>query len=98
MCITNVELDQKTRFRNRDLDVGEYVMIAVSDTGVGMTEEVKSHLFEPFFTTRKSQENMGIGLFRVQGYLAVTGGTIEVKSDGKSYSDFCLSLPKARPA
>ncbi|HEY0791387.1 MAG TPA: HAMP domain-containing sensor histidine kinase [Chthoniobacterales bacterium] len=79
-------------------DAGDRYNISLRDNGTGINPESLQRIFEPFFTTRKNQDNMGIGLFRVQGYLAVTGGTLAVKSDGKSYSDFCLSLPKVRPA
>ncbi len=89
----NVSLDQKTRFRNRDLDVGEYIMVAITDTGVGMTEETKSHLFEPFFTTKGIGRGTGLGLATCYGIVCQSDGDIRVYSEMDCGTTFKIYLP-----
>jgi PAS domain S-box-containing protein len=90
----NVNLDQKTRFRNRDLDVGEYVMVAITDTGVGMTEEVKAHLFEPFFTTKGVGRGTGLGLATCYGIICQSDGDVRVYSELNCGTTFKIYLPR----
>ncbi len=90
----NVSLDQTTSFRNRALSVGEYVMLAISDTGVGMTEEVRAHLFEPFFTTKGVGRGTGLGLATCYGIVCQSDGDIRVYSEPNRGTTFKIYLPR----
>jgi signal transduction histidine kinase len=71
-----------------------FAELEVRDTGVGMTEDVRSHAFEPFYTT-KDNDN-GIGLATVYGIVTASGGTIEVQSKPGEGAAFIVKLPTVR--
>ena len=89
----NVAVDQSSTFRNRTLSVGSYAMLAVSDDGVGMNEDVQNHLFEPFFTTKGLGKGTGLGLATCYGIVSQAGGDIRVYSEPNSGSTFKIYLP-----
>ncbi|MGA2176113.1 MAG: PAS domain S-box protein [Verrucomicrobiota bacterium] len=93
----NVSFDQESVGRYPELKAGDYVMLAITDTGAGMSEAVKARLFEPFFSTKAVGQGTGLGLSTCYGIIKQSGGHISVYSEPGRGATFKIYLPQVEP-
>jgi signal transduction histidine kinase/CheY-like chemotaxis protein len=95
---SNVELDTDYVKANADVAAGPYVLISITDSGMGMTTDVLQQVFEPFFTTKAGGRGTGLGLSQVYGFVKQSGGQVELYSEPGVGTSAKLYLPKASDA
>ncbi|MBZ5720985.1 MAG: PAS domain S-box protein [Acidobacteriia bacterium] len=91
----NVSLDDDLRREYSYIRPGPYVMLSISDTGVGMDKETQSRIFEPFFTTKEKGKGTGLGLSTAYGIIKQSGGYVFVHSELGRGTTFRIYLPQA---
>ncbi len=91
----NVVLDQEYAAADFDIVPGEYVMIAITDTGAGIAPEHLERVFDPFFTTKAVGKGTGLGLSMVYGFTKQSGGTVKIRSEVGVGTTVKLYLPRA---
>ena len=93
--LANKVLDEDYARRESDVSTGDYTMLAVSDTGHGMTPDVVARVFEPFFTTKPDGQGTGLGLAMVFGFVKQSGGHVKIYSEPGEGTTVRVYLPRA---
>ncbi len=91
----NVDLDDEYASAQADVTPGNYVMVAVTDTGAGMPRRVIDHAFEPFFTTKEAGKGSGLGLSMIYGLVKQSGGHVTIYSEEGVGTTVKMYLPKS---
>src|SRR5690606_29370225 len=94
--VGNAYLDENYARNHSDVRPGQYVMLAVTDTGCGMSEEVMAQAFDPFFSTKPEGQGTGLGLSMVYGFIKQSGGHIGIYSEVGHGTSIRLYLPRTR--
>jgi PAS domain S-box-containing protein len=92
---SNTILDRDYADHNVEVEPGPYVLVAITDTGIGMSEQVIARALEPFFTTKRTGEGSGLGLSMVYGFVKQSGGHLKIYSELDHGTTVRLYLPKA---
>jgi CheY-like chemotaxis protein len=91
---SNSYLDDAYCSRHSDVKSGQYVLLSVTDNGVGMTEDVVQHAFEPFYTTKQAGQGTGLGLSQVYGFVSQSGGHVKIYSEIGEGTTIKIYLPR----
>ena len=92
--VRNAHLDPEYAAENSDVRPGQYVMIAVTDTGAGIPPEIVEQVFEPFFTTKPEGKGSGLGLSMVYGFVKQSGGHVKIYSEVGQGTSIKIYLPR----
>jgi two-component system cell cycle sensor histidine kinase/response regulator CckA len=93
ICAENIVIDENYARMTIDAQIGEYIVINVSDTGTGISQEIKDKIFEPFFTTKEQGKGTGLGLSTAIGIIKSHGGFVNVYSELGKGTQFKVYLP-----